>query len=277
MKFLASIFVLLLTPALAAAQNIQREDPDNPVVLAKTNLGDFYLELFPKAAPKTVANFVGLAEGTREFTDHKTGKKTKRHFYDGLIFHRVIKNFMIQGGDPKGNGSGGPGYTFEDEINADALGLDKIKVVQESRAIHPYLLVRSKTDFQRVVLMPLFRAMGIRSQEELVKRTKEIKKKLPTLTIKGAYENLGYKFNAALKSRRPKRGALAMANSGPDTNGSQFFVNLRDTPHLTGKHTVFGKVVKGMEVVERIGETEVGPGGKPLKKVKIISIRLLKK
>ena len=96
------------------------------------------------------------------------------------------------------------------------------------------------------------------------------------MTLKDVYTNLGYKYDDKLKSRPPKRGCLAMANSGPNTNGSQFFINLIDTPWLTGKHTVFGEVVKGMDVVDAIGNVAVAAGGKPTKPVKIISIRLIK-
>ncbi len=138
-----------------------------------TNQGRIVCALFPKKAPKTVANFVELAEGTKEWTHPGTGKTMKdKRFYDGLIFHRVIPRFMIQGGDPLGKGFGGPGYQFEDE------------------------------------------------------------------------------FHESLKFDRP--GLLAMANSGPGTNGSQFFITEAPTPHLTGRHTIFGQVVDGMEMVTKI-------------------------
>ena len=100
----------------------------NPMVVMKTNHGTIYIELYPIAAPQTVKNFLGLALGTKEYTDPASGKKLKGNYYDGLTFHRVIPNFMIQGGDIKGNGSGGPGYKFADEINAKSLGLDRIAV-----------------------------------------------------------------------------------------------------------------------------------------------------
>ncbi|MDE0341305.1 MAG: peptidylprolyl isomerase [Nitrospinae bacterium] len=239
----------------------------------KTNFGDVYIEMFPEEAPKTVANFMGLAIGERVFVDDKTKAKVKRPFYDGLKFHRVIKDFMIQGGDPRGNGTGGPGYNFEDEINADALGLHKMKAMKEGRP-HTFLPIRNQSDFQRTLVHPLFQKMGIRSQADLDKRMEEVKRRLNDLTLKDAYENMGYRFNEKLKSRPPAKGVLAMANSGPNTNGSQFFINLIDTPWLTGKHTVFGKVVQGMAVVEKIGETPVGAGSVPQNEVRIISIRL---
>ncbi|GAA1922038.1 peptidylprolyl isomerase [Streptomyces sodiiphilus] len=140
----------------------------------KTNRGDIVVRLFPNHAPKTVKNFVELAEGSREWTNPATGKKSAEKLYDGTVFHRVISGFMIQGGDPLGNGTGGPGYEFEDEIHPD-LAFTK-----------PYL--------------------------------------------------------------------LAMANAGPGTNGSQFFITVAPTAWLTGKHTIFGEVAdaEGQKVVDAI-------------------------
>ena len=266
------LFLLIVKalPAFGASGNEHK----NPVCVIETSNGNISVELLKDNAPKTVQNFIDLAEGTKEFTDLQTGKKVKRPFYDGLIFHRVIKDFMIQGGCPKRNGTGGPGYKFEDEINATALGLDDIKVMQDGGSVHPYLLVRTKEDFQRNVLRPLYKQMGISSQQQFEKRQQEVQQRLKQLTLKTCYENLGYRYNETLKSHAPTRGMLAMANSGPNTNGSQFFINLVDTPWLTGKHTVFGKVIKGMEIVDEIGETPVSSSSKPIKDVRILSIRL---
>jgi peptidyl-prolyl cis-trans isomerase A (cyclophilin A) len=242
----------------------------------KTSVGDIRVELFAAEAPKTVRNFLELAEGRRQFTDTATGRKVKRPFYDGLIFHRVIKEFMAQGGCPKGDGTGGPGYRFEDEINATALGLDKLKAVRADGGVHAYLGVRNQQDFARVVVGPLARKMGITTEEELQKRQKEIEERLAHLTLKDCYENQGYRYSERLASHPPKRGVIAMANAGPNTNGSQFFINLVDTPSLTGKHTVFGKVVGGMDVVDKIGRVQVNARNKPLRDVKILSIREVK-
>ena len=137
-----------------------------------TSLGEIVVRLLPDKAPKTVQNFVDLAEGSREWTDPRSGQKVKRPLYDGTVFHRVIPGFMIQGGDPLGNGTGGPGYKFADEIGPDN------------------------------------------------------------------------KFD------RP--GLLAMANAGPNTNGSQFFITEVPTPHLNRGHTIFGEVVKGQDLVPKI-------------------------
>jgi len=161
-----------------------------------TNEGNFTCKLFSSETPKTVANFVGLAEGSKEWTDPKTGQKVKKPFYNGLIFHRVIDGFMIQGGCPLGNGMGGPGYQFEDEFS-------------------------NKLTFS-------------------------------------------------------KPGLLAMANSGPNTNGSQFFITLGPTTHLNHKHTIFGEVVLGMDVVAKIGHTRTAPGDRPLKDVVIKELKIEK-
>ncbi len=258
-----------------AAAEAKEEVSANPKVLIKTNQGDIELELFEKAAPKTVANFIGLAEGTKEFTDPKTGEKIKRNYYDGLTFHRVIPDFMIQGGCPLGTGSGDPGYKFEDEINADALGLNDELAVPNGQP-HPHLLIRSQSQFQSQILSPLFQKLGIENQEDLNKRIDEVRGAMEKLTLKEAYEGMGYEFQSGLPSEKPMRGVIAMANSGPDTNGSQFFINVADTPHLTGKHTVFGKVVSGMDVVDKISKVKTGSGAKPEEPVIIESIRLVK-
>jgi len=269
--------VLLLTAPIVFAEDAPKPEKaaatTNPIVIMKTSAGDIELELFADEAPKTVQNFLDLAEGKKEFRDPKTKQMVKRRYFDGLKFHRVIKNFMVQGGCPLGTGSGDPGYKFEDEINAKALGLDKIKALDDKGQPHKWLLIRSQQQFNQTIVRPLLKSMGITTQEQTQARQEEWQKKLKELTLLDAYANLGYKYNDKLKSHGVKRGVLAMANSGPNTNGSQFFINLVDTPWLTGKHTVFGKVVKGMEIIDEIGETKVDAGSKPLDDIKIISVR----
>ena len=141
----------------------------------ETSLGTIVCKLYDKEAPKTVQNFIGLAEGSKEFSNPMTGQKEKRRYYDGLTFHRVIPQFMIQGGCPRGDGRGGPGYSFADEF-------------------HPAL-------------------------------------------------------------RHAKAGKLSMANAGPNTNGSQFFITVAPTPHLDNRHTIFGEVVEGQDVADKISNT----------------------
>jgi peptidyl-prolyl cis-trans isomerase A (cyclophilin A) len=161
-----------------------------------TSEGTFKVKLFDDKAPNTVANFVGLAEGTKEWTDPKTGQKVSKPFYDGLIFHRVIDGFMIQGGCPMGNGMGGPGYKFTDE------------------------------------------------------------------------------FGPGLRHDKP--ALLSMANSGPNTNGSQFFITLAPTPWLDNKHAIFGEVVEGADIVQKIGKTRTGAQDRPAKDIVINSVKIQK-
>lgn len=286
MKKIFLILFFFSCPSTIWADATLNKGVENPVCKIKTSMGDIIVELLPEEAPETVKNFVDLAEGRKEFTEIKTDRtssttskrsvelrKAKRPFYDGLIFHRVIKGFMIQGGCPIGDGTGGPGYRFKDEINAVALGLDKIKAVKGKRT-HPYLGIRSQIEFQRKIIYPLLRKMGAKTEEDRKALWEEAFKTLPTLTLKDCYENLGYSYDPKLKSRHLVKGVLAMANSGPNTNGSQFFICLVDTPWLDGMHTAFGKVIKGFEVVEEIGKVEVGKKKKPAVDVRIVSIKL---
>lgn len=270
---ITTIALVLAGAAWNFAAATEEKSAENPTIVIKTSMGDIHVELYKNAAPKTVENFIGLAEGTKEFTDPETGEKVKRPFYDGLTFHRVIPDFMIQGGDPLGTGSGGPGYQFEDEINAESLGLDELKAVENGRP-HPWLLIRSQQDFQRSIVMPVVKKLGIENQEEFAKRVEEVQKEVEDLSLRDAYENLGYEYVDGLESLRPVRGVIAMANAGPNTNGSQFFINVADTPHLTGKHTVFGKVTEGMEVVDAISKVATGANNKPKEPVVIRSIRV---
>jgi peptidyl-prolyl cis-trans isomerase A (cyclophilin A) len=249
------------------------EDPANPLVVISTTRGDFLLELLPAAAPETVANFLGLAEGTKPFTDAFTGQPDLRPYYDGLIFHRVIDGFMIQAGSPDATPNGGPGYTFNDEINALSLGLDQMQLLDEDGYPNPVLGIRNQEDFQQRVLVPLYAAMGIASKDSLEARVDAVEQRLRTMTVKQANELLGYRYIETEQSRAPLRGVIAMANSGPDMNGSQFFITLADAPWLTGKHTVFGKVRAGLENADAIGKVRADATGRPLQDITILSIR----
>jgi peptidyl-prolyl cis-trans isomerase A (cyclophilin A) len=160
-----------------------------------TTKGSFKVKLMPEHAPITVSNFIDLANGKREWRDPRDNERKSEPLYDGTIFHRVIPDFMIQGGDPEGTGRGGPGYRFEDECPPG-----------------------------------------------------------------------GPKFD------RP--GLLAMANAGPNTNGSQFFVTVKATPWLTGKHTIFGEVVEGMDVVDTIATVETGAMDRPAEDVVLEKVEI---
>lgn len=191
----------------AVPRDMAREvsNPDNPQVTLQTNHGDIVVELFADRAPKTVENFLGLARhdpaadaeparDTNTWEDPKTGEVRGDSLYEGIVFHRVIDDFMIQGGDPMENGRGGPGYQFDDEFHDD-------------------------------------------------------------LTHDGP-------------------GILSMANSGPNTNGSQFFITLDATPHLDGKHAVFGQVIDGMDTVEEIGGVPTGRNDDPREAVEIEKVNI---
>ena len=264
-----------------AAADIKRsamEDPSRPVCRIETSMGNIDIELFDDETPETVANFIGLATGKKEYTDpeSRSGRKRKGNFYDGLIFHRVIAEFMVQGGCPLGNGTGSPGYTFADEINADALGLADTPAFDAQGRPSQLLGIRTQEDFSRNIVTPLAMQMGIETQAELNSRLPELQQRISELSLKDVYELQGYRYSTARDSHAPKRGVIAMANSGPNTNGSQFFINLVDTPWLTGKHTVFGRVIDGMEVVDAIGGVKVDGASKPVKPVVIESVRVVK-
>ena len=266
---LLSIITVAWISACGTKTNYETEpmDPKNPVVKMETSKGDIYIELYEQDAPETVANFIGLSEGTKEFTDPNTKAKVTRPFYDGLVFHRVIDGFMIQGGCPLGTGTGNPGYKFQDEINAKALGLDTMIVAEAAFA-------------GRDAQMYVINKLGIRSQQEFQSRMQEVQQmfsEVSSMNLYDLYRELGYAYDESLNSHEAARGVIAMANSGPNTNGSQFFINQVDTPYLNGKHTVFGKVIKGMDVVDAICKVPVGEGSRPTEDVKIISVRVHEK
>jgi cyclophilin family peptidyl-prolyl cis-trans isomerase len=272
----AVIAFLMLWGLPVFAQEAGKEKVENPKCIIKTSLGDITVELFTSEAPLTVNNFIQLSEGKKKFVDPKTGKEEERPFYDGLTFHRVVKGFMIQAGCPVGDGTGGPGYMFPDEINAVSLGLDKEKVVGEGRETHRSLMIRTDEDFFNVLINPIARKLGITTDEEYEKRMPEIEKIILSMSLKDAYENLGFQYREDAPSHDLTRGVLVMANSGPSTNGSQFFITAVDTPWLRGRHTVFGKVVQGMDVLDKISNVAVDQNSKPVEDVKILSIRLAK-
>ena len=241
----------ILVPALLISFLLQcgANVPDRKAMFAviHTDKGDLVVELFPEAAPKTVENFVKLS---------------RDGFYDGIIFHRVIPQFMAQTGDPEGTGRGGPGYKFEDEISAVALGLDKQKASEGGY-------------YNRQITQIVVDQLGITSQEEFNQRMNEVQREADKLSQKSAEEVLsmaGYSYKNELPSVPGKKGALGMANSGPNTNGSQFFINQVATPHLNGLHTFFGQLEdESFPVLDKI--IEAGNGKSKIESIEIVDKR----
>lgn len=267
------LLLLLALAALCAAA-----DPANrPLADIVTSKGTIRVALYADEAPLTVANFLGLADGTKPFTDPTTNTQVTKPFYDGLTFHRVIAGFMIQGGDPLGTGAGGPGFAFADEINPAQLGLDQQMVLDAQRAPNPALTPEQFEVFREKFVGAGLIKKGFSNetpQAELIAGLEALMPELQRVTLLQLYTACGYQYSTTLPpSHAPKKGCLAMANAGPGTNGSQFFITLEDTPHLAGRHTVFGEVVSGQAIVEAIGAVPVGPGARPLEAVTIISIR----
>jgi cyclophilin family peptidyl-prolyl cis-trans isomerase len=256
-------------------QQIQVEDLANPMVVIETTRGSMLFELFPKEAPETVANFLGLADGSKAWVDPLTGTEEQRPFYDGLTFHRVVNGALIQGGSPTADGHGYPGYFLPDEINAATLGLDRMTVLDQSGEPNPVLGIRSQEDFQEGVLKPLYDSLGIRSTAQLEQRVSEVDQKLRALTVQQLFELRGYHYRGDLISRAPVRGVIAMASTKPDQNGSQFFITLADADWLLGRHTVFGKIRAGTEVLDAIGRARVDGAGRPQPEITILSIKTL--
>lgn len=187
---------LFMTPLVQAQGDAkEKKTAGHSTAVIETSEGTITVKLYKDRAPKTVENFIGLATGKKEWTDPASGKKMKhKPLYSGTVFHRVIPDFMIQGGDPLGKGIGGPGYQFEDEV-------------------------KSTDQFDRP-------------------------------------------------------GILAMANSGPNTNGSQFFITVKPTPWLNGKHTIFGEVTGGMDIVEKISKVPTEAGDVPKTAIQVKKIKI---
>ncbi|MBN2788562.1 MAG: peptidylprolyl isomerase [Candidatus Delongbacteria bacterium] len=247
----------------------------NPIVTMETTMGTIKIELWPDIAPKTVANFIGLANGTKEWTDPISKAKVKKPFYDGLIFHRVISDFMIQGGCPLGTGTGNPGYKFEDECFDEGKEIKSGKITDETMAgdvfqqmVIPYLQSNNETTRDKEISKIIEECNKARSGKPMMEHP-----------IEWYIEKTGFKGKFATKGKLKATvdyGVIAMANSGPGTNGSQFFIVTKKdgTPWLNGKHTVFGKVIEGMDVALKIEAVEKGKGDKPVKDVVMTKVRV---
>lgn len=257
------IFSLLAAAGTALADTstalLAMADPQNPLVLISTSQGEIYLELFPTEAPNNVENFIALAEGEKEFTNPNTGELIESRYYNGMRFHRVVPGFIIQAGSPAYNPLGVQVNLLDDEINADALGLDQMAALNPDGSFADVLNIESKQDFHEEILTPLYSRRNIADVETALSRQYQTAEALQGLSVKSVYENLGYRYDDSLQSRPIERGTVAVANSGPDSNGPEFFISLTAAAWLTGKYTVIGKVVEGQEVMDRIGNTAVDP------------------
>ena len=235
------------------------ENNSNPLMLLSTSLGDIYIELFKVEAPNNVDNFLALAHGEIEFTEKDSGNTFYPRYFDGMQFHRVIPNMLIQAGSPQYHPLGMPRRILADEINADILGLDEQPVLNEFGEFNSLLNISDQSNFRDALLEPILQHLRIASDSELTNRQYEIYDFIANLTIKQAYELGGYTYNSDLTTRRITRSIVALANSGPNSNGPEFFIATSDLHWLNGKHTVIGKVVEGMETVDAISRTEIDP------------------
>ena len=258
------IFSLLtsLNPAIADTSTalVAMEDSQNPLIRISTSKGEMYLELYPLEAPNNVENFIALAEGEKEFTNLKTGEPIQSRYYNGMRFHRVVPGFIIQAGSPAINPLGLQVSLLNDEINANALGLDQIPALNPDGSFADVLNIESKKDFHEEILTPLYSQRNITDVEAALSRQYQVLETLQELSVKSVYENQGYRYDDSLESRPIERGTVALANSGPDSNGSEFFISLTAAEWLWGKYTVIGKVVEGQEVMDSIGNTAIDPG-----------------
>ena len=262
-NLLRSLFTVLMLSGsgLAAADlataTAAMENASNPLMLMRTSRGDIYLELFPQSAPRNVANFIALAEARVPLFDIATTTTVTPHYYDGLTFHRILRSYLVQAGAPRAPNAPVPEYLVEDEINARQFGLHEQKVLDPFGKPHPWLNLADNADFQREILVPLYRVMGISSPEAVEARQFEIHDALKAMTLRQAYENQGYRYNERLVSREPLRGGVAMTGTAANTNAAEFFITLTDAPWLAGKATIIGRVVEGMEIVDRIDQSAV--------------------
>jgi len=262
-SLLLLIFSLLTLLSTAIADTstalLSMENSQNPLVRISTSQGEIYLELFPLEAPSNVENFIALAEGEKEFTNQDTGAPIQARYYNGMRFHRVVPGFIIQAGSPAYNPLGLQVNLVDDEINANALGLNRISALNTDGSFADVLNIQSKLGFHEAILTPLYSQRNITDIEAALSRQYQILETLQNLSVKSVYENQGYRYDDSLQSRPIERGTVALANSGPDSNGPEFFISLAAAEWLSGKYTVIGKVVEGQEVMDSIGNTAIDP------------------
>ena len=262
-SLLLLIFSLLasLNTALADTSTaiLAMEDPQNHLVRISTSQGEMFLELFPLEAPNNVENFIALASGKKEFINQSTGEPIQARYYNGMRFHRAVPGFIIQAGSPVNNPLGLQVNLLNDEINANALGLDQIPALNPDGSFADVLNIESKQDFQEDILTPLYAQQNITDVEAILNRQYQVLEILQGLSVKSVYENQGYRYDDSLPSRPIERGTVAVANSGPDSNGPEFFISLTAAEWLSGKYTVIGKVIEGQEVMDSIGNTAIDP------------------
>lgn len=235
-----------------SARNTHMENPRNPLVLVQTSQGDIHLELFPEAAPQNVQRFLDLAEAQLPVPDPNTDTASALHYYDGLTFHRVIRDTLIQAGAPERANRLRPPSTVADEINARGLGLEQQRLLDEAGKPHPWLNIGGGADFRQQVLKPLYRDMNINDIETLSAQQPAVLQRLQAMNLLQFHEMMEYRYDGTLPSRRPGRGSVMMVNRGPYTNDGEFFIALTNTPWLIGTSTVIGRVASGMEVAEQI-------------------------
>jgi cyclophilin family peptidyl-prolyl cis-trans isomerase len=235
------------------------ENAANPLMQIETSQGALFVELFPAEAPQNVANFIALAEGRVQVFDSQSRVRSFPNFYDNMRFHRVIPGLLIQAGSPILHPLGTPEQLLRDEINASHLGLNTLPVIEPGGSVNSLLQFSSRQQLEEQLLIPLYRSMGIDDETELLARQFEIFNRLRSLTVMELYQNLGYQYNNTLASRAVSRGTVALANRGPNSNGPEFFIPVVDAPWLSGRYTIIGKVVEGMNIVDRINQFAVDP------------------
>jgi len=235
------------------------ENPDNPLIQLDTARGDIFIELLPREAPANVERILALVRGELEIDDPVNGFSFRPRYYDGMRFHRVVPNFVIQTGAAVNHPLGEPGEPLADEINADSLGLDQQPVMFEDGSFNELLGVANREVFEEQILAPLYSELAINSPEILENRQYQVLDRLQSLSVKALYELQGYRYRSDIPTRPIERGIVALANRGPDSNSGEFFISLDNEPTLTGKYTVIGRVVEGMDVADAIGNSPIDP------------------